>query len=80
MRLAVVAHGHRLRERLLLALVRLGAGRAPDVVRALLYRPALFGRPFGDLLHAVMRGPSPWSVGERELFAAFVSRQNQCPF
>jgi len=28
----------------------------------------------------VMRGPSPWSVGERELFAAFVSRLNQCVF
>jgi AhpD family alkylhydroperoxidase len=24
--------------------------------------------------------PSEWSVGERELFAAFVSAQNQCPF
>jgi len=28
----------------------------------------------------VMRGPSDWSVGERELFAAFVSSLNQCPF
>jgi hypothetical protein len=28
----------------------------------------------------VMRGPSPWSVGERETFAAFVSRLNQCVF
>jgi len=27
-----------------------------------------------------MRGPSMWSVGERELFAAFVSRLNQCVF
>jgi len=27
-----------------------------------------------------MRGESEWSVGERELFAAFVSCQNQCPF
>ena len=29
---------------------------------------------------AVMRGPSEWSIGERELFAAFVSRLNQCDF
>jgi AhpD family alkylhydroperoxidase len=27
-----------------------------------------------------MRGPSEWSAGERELFAAFTSQLNQCPF
>ena len=27
-----------------------------------------------------MRGPSDWSAGERELFAAFTSLLNQCPF
>lgn len=52
----------------------------PDVVRVLSYRPQLFGIPFSACLEDVMRGPSEWSVGERELFAAFVSRQNQCPF
>ena len=31
-------------------------------------------------VRTVMRGPSDWSVGERELFAAFVSRLNQCHF
>jgi hypothetical protein len=67
--------------------MRLGIfGRAPegefisDVVLMLEYRPELFGRPFSEALQEVMRGPSPWSVGERELFAAFVSAQNQCPF
>jgi AhpD family alkylhydroperoxidase len=25
-------------------------------------------------------GPSPWTEAERELFAAFVSARNQCPF
>jgi alkylhydroperoxidase family enzyme len=28
----------------------------------------------------VMRGPSPLEPGMRELIAAFVSSQNQCPF
>jgi len=51
-----------------------------DVVLTLGYRPELFGRPFSEALQDVMRGPSEWSVAERELFAAFVSAQNQCPF
>ena len=29
---------------------------------------------------ALLRGPSAWSVGERELFAAFVSALNHCHF
>jgi alkylhydroperoxidase family enzyme len=28
----------------------------------------------------VMRGSSPLSAGQRELIAAFTSRQNDCPF
>ena len=52
----------------------------PDVVRVLSYRPEMFGNPFSSCLEDVMRGSSDWSVGERELFAAFVSRKNQCPF
>ena len=49
-------------------------------VRTLHYRPELFGRPFSDALDLAMRGRSDWSAGERELFAAFVSSLNQCPF
>ena len=52
----------------------------PDVSRVLVYRPEMFGTSFSMCLEDVMRGPSDWSVGERELFAAFVSRKNQCPF
>ena len=51
-----------------------------DVRRMLTYRPELFGRAYSEALQAVMREPSEWSVAERELFAAFVSAQNQCPF
>jgi hypothetical protein len=55
-------------------------GHAPGVVRTLFYRKEFFGRPFSELTQHVMRGPSPWTVGERETFAAFVSRLNQCVF
>ncbi len=51
-----------------------------DVARTMRYRSELFGRPFSAALQRIMRGPSDWPVGERELFAAFVSAQNQCPF
>jgi uncharacterized peroxidase-related enzyme len=80
-RLHAVEHGHRLPQRLKLILIRLLSGRrVPDVVKTLFYRPEFFGRPMCDWTQAVMRGPSPWSVGERELFAAFTSRLNQCLF
>ena len=81
MRLKAVESGHRLRQRATLGLIRLVSGRrAPDIVRTLFYRPDLFGRAAGAWTQAVMRGPSRWSVGERELLAAFTSRLNQCRF
>ncbi len=62
----------------------LGADHAPPealgVVKTLLYRPDLFGEPFSNELDRVMRGPSEWSEGERELFAGFTSLLNQCLF
>jgi hypothetical protein len=81
MRLRCVESEHALRDRLRLTLIGFGSRRrAPDVVKLLLHRPGFFGGPARRITHRVMRGPSPWSVGERELFAAFVSVQNQCPF
>jgi len=80
-RLPKVAHGHGLRDRFVLALMRVTSGRAaPDVVRTLLYRRDYWGDRFNALLQVVMRGPSAWSVGERELLAAFVSNLNRCRF
>jgi hypothetical protein len=55
-------------------------GYVSDISLALRYRPELFGRPFSELLQEVMKGPSEWTEAERELFAAFVSALNQCPF
>jgi hypothetical protein len=80
MRLKKVHQGHALPDKLMLAAMRIMAGHAPGVVRTLRYRKEFFGTPFSELTHDVMRGPSPWSVAERELFAAFVSRLNQCVF
>jgi uncharacterized peroxidase-related enzyme len=54
--------------------------RAPDVLRTMLYRPEFFGRDFLRYTHQLMRGPSEWTVGERELFAGYVSQLNKCSF
>ena len=81
MRLDVLDRGHTLGVKALFAVIRVLSGhRAPDVVKTLRYRPEFFGGPMSDLFQAVMRGPSPWSIGDRELMAAYVSRANTCEF
>jgi hypothetical protein len=81
MRLDVVDSGHAPAEAAMLAEIRQRSGQEPlGVVKTLLYRPELFGTPFSEVLHEAMRGPSEWSPGERELFAAFTSQLNQCLF
>jgi hypothetical protein len=81
-RLECIDHGHAPEQAAMLAEIReRGGGREPlGVVKTLLYRPELFGGPFSDELDDVMRGPSDWSPGERELFAGFASSLNQCLF
>jgi hypothetical protein len=79
--LGCLEDGHVPAEAVLLDAVRARRGtEPPDVLKTLHYRPELFGRPYSDTLDLAMNGPSDWSVGERELFAAFVSSLNQCPF
>jgi len=79
MRLEILDRGHRLRTKALLALIRL-VSRQPvvDAVKLALYRPAFYGG--GHLTHEAMRGPSAWSIGDRELMAAFVSKANESQF
>ena len=81
MRLKKVEHGHRLPQKLMLWMITLvNRRRAPDIIRTLVYRPGFLGRQMSAWTQAVMRGPSEWSVAERELFAAFTSKLNQCVF
>jgi len=86
MRLPKVATGQRLPQKALLSMVRAlsrvsGDPVSPsDIMRTVLYRPELFGKPYSELIHALLRGPSDWSAGERELLAAFTSRLNTCRF
>lgn len=70
----------RRRQRAFVRITRALGAELDDVGKASLRRPEFFGRPFLRFAHELLRGPSTWSVGERELFAAVVSRANSCEF
>src|SRR4029078_11305674 len=81
MRLAILDSGHGLGTKALFALIS-AASRQPvlDVIKLVKYRPDFYGRPMQQVTHEAMRGPSTWSVGDRELMAAFVSKVNGTEF
>ena len=81
MRLEVLNSGHAFKMKALFVMIRLmSRQRVPDVVKTLTYRPDFFGGPMNECFQEAMRGPSPWSVGDRELMAAYVSKMNECEF
>jgi len=81
MRLDKLDTGHTFGKKALFTLIRVMSGfRAPDVVKTLTYRPEFFGGHMSPVFQEVMRGPSEWSVGDRELMAAYVSKANECEF
>ncbi|MBD2898545.1 hypothetical protein amrb99_75170 [Actinomadura sp. RB99] len=81
MRLDVLNRGYRPGARLLFAAVRLFSGRPlPDAAKVTFYRPDFYGALAKEFTHEAMRGPSAWSVGDRELMAAYVSKVNGSAF
>ena len=81
MRLRILDRGHDLPTRLTFAVARrMARAEVPEVIKVAAYRHRYFGTPFHVLVQDLMRGPSSWTVGERELFAAFTSSRNQCQF
>jgi uncharacterized peroxidase-related enzyme len=80
-RLRILDNGHGLGTRALFVLIR-AVTRQPvlDVVKLVKYRADFYGGPMGAVTQDAMRGPSGWSVGDRELMAAFVAKTNQCAF
>jgi len=81
MRLPEIDRGDGFANRLFIGLISLVSGmRLPDAARVALYHKKFFGSPMGAWTQAAMRGPSTWSVGERELMAAMIAKWNSCPF
>jgi uncharacterized peroxidase-related enzyme len=81
MRLAILDSGHDFGTKALFAIIRAVSRQpTPEVVKLVMYRPDFFGKHMKAVTHEAMRGPSAWSVGDRELMAAFVSKMNECEF
>ena len=81
MRLPEIDRGDGFANRLLIRFISAVSGmRLPDAARVAFYHKNFFGTPMGAWTHAAMRGPSVWSVGERELMAAMVAKWNSCAF
>lgn len=81
MRLPEIDKGDGFANRLLIRFISAVSGmRLPDAARVAFYHKEFFGTPMGAWTQVAMRGPSSWSIGERELMAAMVARWNACPF
>ena len=81
MRLDVLNRGYSPGTKLLFALIRLVTRQpVPDAAKLVFYRPDFYGSRAKEFTHEAMRGPSTWSVADRELMAAYVSQANECAF
>jgi uncharacterized peroxidase-related enzyme len=81
MRLPEIERGDGFVSRLLISFISMVSGmRLPDAARVAFYHRNFFGVPVGVWTQAAMRGPSPWSVAERELMACMVAKWNACAF
>ena len=81
MRPDVLNRGYRPGTKALFALIRVLSGQPlPDAAKLVFYRPSFYGAQARKFTHEAMRGPSAWSVADRELMAAFVSKVNESAF
>ena len=81
MRLPQLDTGHTIGKKALFVMIRtVSRVPVPDVVKTLMYRPEFFGTPMGVVFQTAMRGPSEWTIAEREMMASYISKVNECEF
>jgi hypothetical protein len=81
MRLHILDEGHTAEQKQRFQQMEARGGRVGDMTKLLAYRPEFFGTAFSALVDEALHQPSTtWTQGERELFAAFVSRLNHCVY
>ena len=81
MRLQILEHGHRPLQKMILGLIRATSeGEVPGPILTMSYRRELYGQYLAACFQEGMRAAQAWSVGDVELFAAFVSKLNACRY
>lgn len=81
MQLEILNSGYRFGTKVLFAIIHaVSRHPLPDAAKLTFYRPDFYGGPMKELTHEAMRGPSSWSVADRELMAAYISKINECAF
>jgi len=81
MRLQILENGHRPLQRAIMGFVRkMTQEPVPGPILVMSYRRDLFGKHLAACLRESMRLGSEWTLGETELFAAFVSSVNRCQY
>ncbi len=81
MRLHVLEEGLRPLQKVAIRFLKLVLrGEVPGPVLVVSYRRELFGKHIAACYQQALRGAKEWSIGECELFAAFVSRLNECRY
>lgn len=81
MRLQILENGFRPLQRFILYWIKTQTGgQVAGTVLVLSYRRELFGEHMAPFIREGMRQTREWSLGEVELFAAFVSRLNECQY
>jgi len=81
LRLDILNNGHSTIQKLALKLIAATSeGQTPGPILTMSYRRNYFGKHLADSFHESMRGGTEWNIGETELFAAFVSKLNQCDY
>jgi uncharacterized peroxidase-related enzyme len=81
MRPEILNNGYRPGTKLLFAVIQLVSRQPlPDAAKLVFYRPEFYGGRAKEFTHQAMRGPSAWSVADRELMAAYVATVNDSAF
>lgn len=81
MRLKILDRGHSGFQKFVFAVMSTVLGGIAGPVRYMSYRRSFIGKYLAACFQEAMRSPrGEWSIWEREVFAAYVSKLNSCAY